>query len=115
MPPAQRHLEADALLRCEQLQEQAAQAISRWREWAEDGVCDESVKALATFLAAVAAAPAAHEVFFPLFERPEYMGRLLGPACVRIPGQDDPPSYNVNEELHNRRLAPTSVATSTQA
>eukprot|EP00887_Chlorella_sp_A99_P006349 scaffold3.g6349.t1 len=90
LPPAQRHLEADALLRCEQLQEQAAQAISRWREWAEDGVCDESVKALATFLAAVAAAPAAHEAFGTHFRGhinpsltppPDVLLKFVGLAC----------------------------------
>lgn len=57
-PPA----DADAWLRCEELQDEFKAVVAGWRGWPEDGRCDASLRALALLLAAVDAAPVGLEV-----------------------------------------------------
>eukprot|EP00887_Chlorella_sp_A99_P004772 scaffold4.g4772.t1 len=89
IPPAERHGDVAALLRSEELLAQTTDAISGWRDWAPDGSCDASLKALLKLLAAADAAPPNHEVWprpLPLISKQrQYMNALLGPAFVLEP------------------------------
>ena len=62
LPEAERPADADAWLRCEELQDDFKRLLAGWRGWPEDGRCEGSVRALCTLFAAVDAAPAGLEV-----------------------------------------------------
>ena len=62
IPEAERPRDGAAWVRCEELQDEFKAELSNWREWSEDGRCDESVRAVTLLLAAVDAAPCDLEV-----------------------------------------------------
>lgn len=110
LPADERTNEVDALLRCEELQQEAARQISRWRDWppasgrrAYGGGDDDAIRAICTFFAACLAAPARFEVFWPFIaERSNYMQRMLGPALEVRSSPDGMPllMFGLSEAAH---------------